>query len=218
MERGVLKRRMHRGASLHFDCRNRIPKRPEDRNPSASSPAGGALTGALRPQGWIWVEMSACHCLNPRRHSFRGLRWRCGWRSRPRGSSSGRSSDSLLPFVGSGNAFPAPLSDGAPVALLTVEPDRGPPAIFLRGIGAMLPPERHRAWRGQRQSTQQRDCRGFSPRSLFNLLLGAGFGHPVNLVAPKVRKIPIPASINHKICDFRDTALSFKKVLFFQKT
>ena len=100
MERGVLKRRMHRGASLHFDCRNRIPKRPEDRNPSASSPAGGALTGALRPQGWIWVEMSACHCLNPRRHSFRGLRWRCGWRSRPRGSSSGRSSDSLLPFVG----------------------------------------------------------------------------------------------------------------------
>lgn len=44
--------------------------------------------------------MSACHCLNPRRHSFRGLRWRCGWRIRPRGSSSGRSSDSLLPFVG----------------------------------------------------------------------------------------------------------------------
>ena len=77
-----------------------MPVRPEDRNLSALTPAGGALTGALRPQGWICGEMSACHCLNPRRHSFCGLRWRCGLRRRPRGSSSGRSSDSLLPFIG----------------------------------------------------------------------------------------------------------------------
>jgi len=196
MERGVLKRRMHRGASLHFDCRNHIPKRPEDRNPSASSPAGGALTGAIRPQGWIWVKMSACHCLNPRRHSFRGLRGRGGWRIRPRGSSSGRSSDSLLPFVGP--AMPSRRLFQTGHQWLSSR---------LSRTGVRWPIcARHRRHAPSGAAPRQaRSAAKHTAAGLSGILTPFpfqpppvwGFGHPVNLVAPKVRKIPIPASINH---------------------
>lgn len=92
-----------------------MPIRPEDSryvHPSASTPASAAHTGAIRPQGGICGVMSACHCLNPRRHLFSGLRRRRGGRRRSRCSSSGRSSDSLSSLHRSGNAFPAPLQTG----------------------------------------------------------------------------------------------------------